>query len=82
MFWYAHSDLGWAGWIFMGLSMLAFWGIIGWAILGLARPVGRAATETPEQLLARRFAAGKIDTPAYRDAMEVLSSSARHTVGS
>ena len=80
MFRYAHSDLGWAGWIFMGLSMLAFWAIIGWAFFGLLRPVGRTAIEMPDQLLARRFAAGEIDAPAYHEAMEVLSSSARHPV--
>ncbi|MFJ5120178.1 SHOCT domain-containing protein [Kitasatospora sp. NPDC088548] len=44
------------------------------AAAGSAGAPGRAATPTPEQLLAERFARGEIDAEEYRHRLDVLRS--------
>jgi len=43
MMWY-YGGAGWAGWLFMGLSMIVFWGalilLLLWAVRSFNRPRG------------------------------------------
>lgn len=77
MMWYGYGDLGWLGWTLSVLSMVAFWGLVFWAVSALVRPGGNAGRNeepsSPEQVLARRFAAGEIDEEAFQRSREVLA---------
>lgn len=76
MIWYPHDSIGVTGWVVMVLTMIAFWGVLVWAISLLWRPPRTEQVpgrETPEQLLARRFAAGEITAEDYHQALDVLS---------
>ena len=77
MMWFAHGDLGWAGWTVMITSMVLFWGLFIWGISLLFRlGAGRDNAPTqqgPERVLAHRFALGEIDADAYNRALDVLA---------
>ncbi len=72
MFWYGHDMNGW-GYGLMGISMVAFWGLlIGALVMVLRRNRNRTAHTgsvavpfTADQLLAQRFARGEIDHGDY-----------------
>lgn len=77
MWWY-DGDWGWGAWLAMTASMLAFWGLVIWAILALVRgSAGEGARRdtTPEQILAERFARGEIDEDEYRRRLDALRGS-------
>jgi putative membrane protein len=81
MFWYDH-DLGWGWWgrLLMTLAMLAFWGLLIWGVVALARGAGtrrQPDVPDPERVLADRFARGEIDEAEYRHRLEVLRSAHR-----
>jgi putative membrane protein len=62
----------------MTLGMLAFWGLVIWAILALVRSTagdGARRETTPEQILAERFARGEIDEDEYRRRLDALRES-------
>jgi putative membrane protein len=69
--------MGFAGWVFMGLFWVVVIGLVVWAVLALL-PSGRGGAlpgrETPEEILARRFAAGELDAEQYRRAREELAA--------
>ena len=73
--WYWHDDAGWVGWSLMLISMLVFWGLLGWGIWAVLRvgPGTGAAERSPEQVLRHRFAAGELDADAYSHALGVLA---------
>jgi putative membrane protein len=77
MWWY-DGAWGWGAWLAMTAGMLAFWGLVIWAILALVRSstsdVSRRAA-TPEQILAERFARGEIDEDDYRRRLTALRDS-------
>lgn len=76
MMWYGYGNLGWLGWTLMSLSMVAFWGLLIWAVVALTRGAGpRREPPAPEaqDVLARRFAAGEIDIPTYEQSRALLS---------
>jgi putative membrane protein len=78
MMW-GYGPSGW-GWLLMAASMVAFWGLLIWAIVAIFRPGGRwgrGEARDAEQILAERFAAGEIDEPEYRARRDVLRSSTR-----
>lgn len=81
MMWWWHGS-GW-GWFAMTVLMIAFWGVIVWAVVALARGERpRVSTTDPETLLARRFAAGEIDEDEYRSRLDILRRSRdEHSVG-
>lgn len=62
MMWWASGG-GWWGWLFMILIMVAFWGVVVFAIWGLFRGGVRGAKGpmTAEQILDERYARGEID---------------------
>jgi putative membrane protein len=83
MFWYGG---GWAWWQagLMWVAMIAFWGLLIWAIHALVtgatrRPGSRDQGEEPRggdarRILDERLARGEIDTGDYRRLRDVLAS--------
>lgn len=68
--------MGPAGWIFMGLFWIALIGLVVWAVIALlprSRPSGQGRSETPEEILDRRFALGEIDAEQYGRMREQLA---------
>lgn len=63
------DDVGWGWWIVMSVGMVAFWGLLIYGIVSLARGGPRssepAASEAPITLLQRRMAAGEISVEEY-----------------
>src|SRR5215471_13429907 len=71
MFWYDH-DMGWWGYAGMGIGMVLFWALIIAGIVALVMYVvgdrrTQQASQSPDQLLAQRFARGEISETEYRD---------------
>lgn len=80
MYWYGHGMGAW-GWALMTIGQVLFWGLVIAGIVLLVRYVGRRSRETgppgtlrqtPEQLLAERFARGEISEEEYRRGLDVL----------
>ncbi len=79
MFWYDHDMSGW-GYAWMGIGMVAFWGLLiaGFVLLvrSAAQPYGgrppTSQAPAAEQLLAERFARGEIDREEYVSQLEIL----------
>ncbi len=88
MFWSDHDMSGW-GYAGMVIGMVLFWVLIIVGIIALIRyTTGATQTrvtatphyrdyETPEHVLACRFARGEIDDTEYRNRLEVLHSTPR-----
>ncbi len=76
MYWWPDGGWGWAAWLTMTLTMLAFWGLLAWVVVALARrPSGQPTSRpTAEEVLAERFARGEIDEEEYRRRREMLRS--------
>jgi putative membrane protein len=67
----------WWGWLAMSLGMVAFWGLIIWAVVALFRGLGGSWRQPegrpdPERILAERFAAGEIDEDEYQQRLTTL----------
>ncbi len=90
MFWSDHDMSGW-GYVGMVVGMVLFWALIIAGIVALIRYTAgatqaRVATqlpnyseyESPEQMLAARFARGEIDETEYRHRLDVLRATPRH----
>lgn len=74
MMWW-NGDWSWAGWLAMTVSMLAFWGLVIWAVLAIVRGSGdRPGAVDPERTLAERFARGDISVEEFHDRLETLRS--------
>lgn len=64
MGWY-HNGTGWGAWLVMSLAMVAFWGLVIWALVVIFRgdrdadtmPSGRR--RDPVEILDERFARGE-----------------------
>ena len=89
MFWSDHDMSGW-GYTGMAIGMVLFWALIIVAIIALirfntgaiqnrpaAQPQPYSDHESPEQLLAGRFARGEVDETEYRHRLEVLRTAPR-----
>ena len=84
--WGMHGDLGAGWWVAMVIMMLLFWGVIiigvGWLMRGgfdCGPWMGRRTeppTETPTDILERRFAQGAISVEDYQARRKVLADSA------
>ncbi|KDF00020.1 hypothetical protein Y900_013995 [Mycolicibacterium aromaticivorans JS19b1 = JCM 16368] len=85
MFWYDHDMSGW-GYAGMAIGMVVFWVLIIAGIVALIRFTSRApqgpalpqfplSSESPERLLAARFARGEIDEAEYRQRLAALRAS-------
>ena len=72
--WWWHGS-GW-GWFAMTILMFAFWALVIWAVVAVARGERRAASTTDaESVLGRRFAAGEIDEYEYGARLDILRGS-------
>ena len=74
-----HWNDSWSGWnwALMMIGMIAFWGLVAWAIVALVRSPNRSqppANESAEQILARRLAAGEIEGDEYQRRLDLLRS--------
>ena len=64
-----HGDWGWGAWLVMSLSMGAFWWLVIWLFLNLARTNqddGARREGTADEILAARLARGEIDEDDFR----------------
>lgn len=74
-------------WLVMAISMALIWAALAWGMLTLLRsPRFRASPaspdrSTPEEILARRFAAGEIDEAEFDHRMAVLHGHFEHASG-
>lgn len=70
---------GWGmgfGWVFMGLLLIVIAGLVVWSVTALlsgSRTRGRGQSETPEEILDRRFALGELDPEQYQRARQELA---------
>lgn len=82
MFWSDHDMGGW-GYSGMAIGMVLFWILVIVGIVALIRYTTGAAQpgavpgyppqgESPERILAARFARGEIDEPEYQQRLAVL----------
>lgn len=80
-----YGGMGWGGWLVMAVFMVAFWGLVVYAIVALFRgntsnprpDTGRPAD--PRQILDERFARGEIQVDEYQARKEALvDTSSRH----
>ncbi|MGW5193387.1 SHOCT domain-containing protein [Kribbella sp. NPDC004138] len=75
MYW---NGMGWGGWIFMTITVVAFWALVIAAVVAVVRSVRGDATrvERPKdalELLDERFARGEIDESDYHHRRELLT---------
>ena len=86
MFWYDHGMSGW-GYAGMAIGMVLFWALLVAGIVALVRfsagssqpgpgPWYPTYSESPEQVLAARFARGEIDEAEYQQRLAVLRAHA------
>ena len=94
MYWYGSGMSGW-GYALMTVSMILFWGAVIFGIVMLVRHFGRngqppaeprppqsaESPQSPERLLAQRFARGEIDAEEYRRRLAVLQGGGRPADG-
>lgn len=77
MHWWDDHMGGWGfgGWLMMIMAMVAFWGVIAWTVVTIAR-ASRSPREqtspTAEEILAQRFARGDIDEHEYSARLATL----------
>ena len=85
MYWYGSGMSGW-GYALMTVSMILFWGAVIFGIVMLVRYFGRSgqppaeprppqsaeSPQSPERLLAQRFARGEIDEDEYHQRLTSL----------
>jgi len=84
MFWY-DLDMGWWGYAGMGIGMVLFLALLIAGIVGLVMSVSGGwrtgfsplAVQSPEQILAARFACGEISETEYQERLASLRSHAR-----
>lgn len=86
MGWYDDS-VGWGGWVAMILMMIAFWGLIIFAVVAIFRgstsqssssgQIETGQQRSPMQTLDDRFALGEIDADEYHARQAVLRDAVR-----
>lgn len=71
-----HDGIGWGGWLFMTLAIIAFWGVVVVAVIVLFRAGPRSAAggsrQTPLELLDERLARGELSAEEYRTLRDTL----------
>jgi putative membrane protein len=84
MFWYGNA--GWPFWevALMWVGMIAFWGLLIWAVYALITSATRRTSPEPRseehrgddarRILDERLARGEIDAEEYRRLRDVLAS--------
>jgi putative membrane protein len=82
MMWWSDGTWSWWMAIPMTLGMIAFWGLVIWAVVTVVRPdalwrggsptITDGPAATPEERLAVRLAEGEIDPPEYEERLKAL----------
>ena len=78
MMWYWGGGVHWWGWLLGTIGMVAFWGLVIWAIWYFVTAVTRRpedrppANSDPKAILDERLARGEIDAEEYRHLRDVL----------
>jgi putative membrane protein len=83
MGWYGDGAWGWGGWLVMTLTMVAFWGLVVWALVAIFRGTTRSGDRNNHgrrsrdamEILDKRFARGEIDADEYHARQDVLRTS-------
>ena len=87
MYWYGSGINGW-GYALMTIDMALFWGVIITGIVLLVRYLSRTGQhpvtpavppDTPQDVLAHRYAQGEIDHEEYRLRLNTLGAGALTT---
>ena len=76
MMYWGSNGVEWWGWLLMSLGMVAFWGLVIWAVWAFAtgmarRPEGGSGAGDPKRILDARLARGEIDPEEYRHLREL-----------
>lgn len=75
-----NDGMGWAGWLVMALTAVAFWALVVVVVVALfrdSRPDPRQAqpgTDEARRILDQRFARGEIDANEYQARQVMLRS--------
>jgi putative membrane protein len=76
MMWY-YGGAGWAGWLFMGLSMIVFWGalilLLLWAVRSFNRPV-EPRSSAALSILQERLAKGEITPEEFAQRKQLIQT--------
>jgi putative membrane protein len=79
-----YDGMGWAGWVIMAVTALAFWALVVFAVVALFRGNRGETTYSKHgenydarQILDQRFARGEIDAAEYHARQDVLLHSAQ-----
>lgn len=82
MFW---NGAGWAWWQagLMWVGMIAFWGLLIWAVYAVVtnvsrRPGGRDSAEDPHRILSQRLARGEITPAEYERLTRLIDAGGQH----
>ena len=75
-----NDGMSWTGWLYMGVSALAFWALVVFAVIALFRGTrtgpsrGHSEDFDGSKILDQRFARGEIDADEYHARQNVLRS--------
>ena len=78
MMWYSNGGMQWWGWLLGMVGMVAFWGLIIWAVwyfvTGQSRRPGQVSRSPGEarRILDERLARGEIDAEEYRRLRDLI----------
>ena len=83
MMWYWGSGVHWWMWLLGFVGIVAFWGLIVWAIWsvvtgGNAQPEQDQRRGAAERILDERFARREIDADEYRRLRDVIRTGGQH----
>lgn len=82
--WHMYG-VGWGWWLLMSVGMVAFWGLVIWGIVTLARggvprsPLQEKEQDRPLEILQRRLARGEISVEEYDKLRDALVASRERT---
>ena len=83
MMWYSGTGMHWWGWFLSFVLMIAFWGVIVWAVWYFVTSFTRRPEppqhDVPKAILDERLARGEIDAQEYQRLLEVLQGSGART---
>jgi putative membrane protein len=81
-----YGNVGWGGWLMMALIMVAFWGLVVYAVVALFRggatssrsgSTDPADVKDPRQILDERLARGEIQIEEYQARKDALADKTR-----
>jgi putative membrane protein len=78
MMWYANGGMQWWGWLLGSLGMVAFWGVIIWAVWYFVTGQNRRPDQDSREpgdargILDERLARGEIDADEYRRLRDLI----------